>query len=689
MHIPAIIARLLATVALIALIALAAACVEPSAPASSTPLAIAPPTATSSPVPPPATATALPTPTPSPTATATSTPTPTLTPTPSPAPTATHTPTATPTATHTLTPTPTNTPTPTATATNTPTPTATFTTTPTPTATNTPTPTATFTTTSTPTATHTPTATPTATPIPPRAALDPFQNGGRLIANKPDLADAIGALGWVADGVDDSERDALEWLIQIAAFNETTARALLAMEWVANEPSDDELSTLGWFEGLSLDGSDAAIKALALPWVADGVSHTEASVIISMGSIAYWSAAGAAAAESLIALPWVADGVSDAEARVIFDLWKVIASLSAAAAESLIALPWLADGVSDTEAEAITELKWIAEYDLAESVIALPWVADGISDNDKDAIYYLRNIAFNDAGAALQVVGMPFIQTLEGADVEALPVLAGHTLGDLLSLPTLKDGITDDDAPVIALIGQEPDVVDKALAPDSTMLERRTVDLPLAGEVDLVIVRKRPNARRGMDLFENAVREAENLVGEPFPAPYRYVGLHYDDYIPGAGVTNGIDRITIRAKYDSDDSRWGRLALAHEVAHFYWFWGAGWINEGMAQLMASAIENRRVGTPIDFTSGGPCGLARTVTKLEALSNEQYIACMYWIGEGLFVSLLRTLGEDAFWEGARRLYAATLDADGGARIDEVRQAFGADASNVIDRWYEGS
>ena len=139
MHVPAIIARLLSTAALVALVAFAAACVEPSAPAASTPLAIAPPTATSSPVPPTAT--------------------------PSP------------------------------TATNTPTPTATFTATPTPTVTNTPTPTATFTVTPTPTVTNTPTATPTATPVPPRAALARFRNGVRLIQNNPYLADAIGSFG--------------------------------------------------------------------------------------------------------------------------------------------------------------------------------------------------------------------------------------------------------------------------------------------------------------------------------------------------------------------------------------------------------------------------------------------------------------------------------------------------------------
>ena len=402
-------------------------------------------------------------------------------------------------------------------------------------------------------------------------------------------------------------------------------------------------------------------------------------------------------ADEIGALGWVADGVDDSERDALEDIIDFALRRYEATARALLDMPWLADSVSDAEALAIAELRHIiliAKNDLAKSVLALSWLADGVSDSEADSIYVLRNIDFRDADEALKMVGMPFLQTLEGADVRALYTLSrlnADRLEDLLSLPTLKDGITDDDAPVIALAGLKPDVVGKALAPDAdaTMVERRTVDLPLAGEVDLVIVRARPVARRGMDLFENAVREAENLMGEPFPAPYRYVGLLYDDDIPADGTTNAIDIITILPNYDSDDSRWGRLTLAHEVAHFYWRRDAGWINEGMAQLMASAIENRRVGTPIDFTYSGPCEFARTVTELEALSREQYRACYRWIGEGLFVSLLRTLGEDAFWEGARRLYVASLDADGGAGIDEVRQAFGADASDVIDRWYEGN
>ena len=560
----ALIVRALATAALIAFAALAAACVEPTAPAAPTPLAVASPTAT---------ATVLPKPTPSPTATSTSTPT----------PTATHTPT--------------------------------------PTATHTPTPTATPTATPTPTATNTPTATPTATPVPPRAAIEPFGYGSQLIEIKPDLADEIGALGWVADGVDDSERLPLARIIYAALRYETTARALL----------------------------DAA---------------------------------------------WIADGVSDTEMEVIGHLRLISVDL----AQSIIALPWLADGVSDTETEVISDLR-LTPVDLAQSIIALPWLADGVSDTETEAVRRLRFIAKADAAA--RVMDMPFLQTLDAADAAALDSLSGiarydaDQLADILSRPMLKDGVTDDEAPIVSMLydtlRHAPDLLDTLLDPDATTVERRTVELPLAGEVELVIVRASPGARRSMDLLESAVREAENLMGEPLPA--RYVGLLFENAVSHSDFagTNFGTHIAIRPKHDVDDSGYAPRLIAHEVAHYYWTDNAVWINEGMAELMEAAIENRRIGTPLNVARP-PCPFVRSMAALEALAPEKgepAFWCNYSLGERLFVSLLRTLGEDAFWEGARRLYAASLAAPDGAGIEEVRQAFGADAGGVIALWHEGT
>ena len=629
MPIPALIVRPLAIAALIiAFAALVVACGDSSAPAA-TPFAVAPPTATPSPVPPTATATALPTPTPSPTATAT------------------HTPTATPTATHT----------PTATATQTPAPTPTFTATP------------------APTATHT--STPTATPVPPGAVVQPFRNGGWLIENKPDLADAIGAFGWVADGVSDDEREALERTLEIAAFYETSARALLDMAWVADGLSADELDALNSIQYLSHERADAAETLLSMAWVADGVSDAERSALNGLANL---GTDGAETAGAALALSWIADGVSDGEAGVL-DRLGFMARRSVAAAESVIAMSWIADGVSDGDAKAVRNLSLIAQ---------------------------------TDADAAARVADMPFLQTLEAADEAALRSLAniayfaGDRLADTLSRPMLNDGVTDGEAPIVSTLFHTlewaPDLVDALLDSDVVAVERRTVDLPLAGEVDLAIVRARPGARRSMDLLENAVRESENLMGEPLPA--RYVGLLYEDAVAGsfADGTNFGTHIAIRPEYDADDGSFaaGFAAhiIAHEVAHYYWSGNADWIDEGLADMMASAIENRRVGAPLNVTNA-PCPFARSVMALEALAperGEDAFVCNYSIGERLFISLLRALGEDVFWNGARGLYAASRapsaaasdsETAAGAGIADVRQAFGADAGGVIARWHEGT
>ena len=511
----------------------------------------------------------------------------------------------------------------------------------------------------------------------------PFRNGGWLIQNKPDLADAIGAFGWVADGVSDAERGALERILVIAAFYEPTARALLGMAWVADGLSDGELEALNSLQYLSDERADAAETLLSMAWIADGVSETERK---AANGIANLGTGGADAAVDALALSWVADGVSDDEADVL-DRLGFTARRSAAAAESVIALSWIAD--------------------------------DGVSDSDLNAVRSLSFIAQTDEDAAARVADMPFLQTLEAADEAALDSLADiayfaeDRLADTLSRPMLQDGVTDDEAPIVSMLFKTlkwaPEVVDTLLDPDSTTVERRTVDLPLAGEVELVIVRTRPGARRSMDLLENAVREAENLMGAPLPT--RYVGLLYEDAVHASFVAGSFfgTHIAIRPEYDADD---GSLAagfaahiIAHEVAHYYWSSNADWIDEGMADMMASAIENRRVGAPLNVTNA-PCPFARSVEALEALAPEKgddAFVCNYSIGERLFISLLRTLGEDVFWDGARGLYAksralnenaaasssSSPSETAGAGIADVRQAFGADADGAIARWHEGT
>ena len=188
-----------------------------------------------------------------------------------------------------------------------------------------------------------------------------------------------------------------------------------------------------------------------------------------------------------------------------------------------------------------------------------------------------------------------------------------------------------------------------------------------------------------MNLLENAVREAETLMDAPLPYNIDAVWLLFENATSGAGG-NSTAYIVIRPEYDSDDASFAPHIIAHEVAHYYWVDGAFWIGEGMAELMAAVIESERTGRPVRARNA-PCRVVENIMELEALApeyDEPANACYYSLGEGLFLDLLQRLGEDAFWDSARKLYAESLLHSVG--IEDVRQAFGPDANGIISRWY---
>ena len=526
------------------------------------------------------------TPTPQPTETPTPTPQPTETPPPTPTPQPTETPTPTPT------PQPTETPTPTPQPTETPPPTPTPE--PTPTATSSP--------------THTPTPTPT------HSILRSFVNGAYLVQSKRQIAEAILDVSWIADGVEESEREAVQALINFA--------------------------TSGLSETLVMSLMETA-------WVADGVSEDESAAIRHIRATAY-------------------------------------------------------------ESET-----------LAMSLMEAAWLADGVSEDESGVIRDLRRIAQKDADSAARIIAMPFLDSLDPTDVsavETLGILASIYPNDFdraMSHPALADGITDSEAPIVAMLRivyrLDPDLVDVLLDPSDVPLnqskfyvERKTTRLPLSGDVVIAIVRTNPGAQRSMGLVENAVITAENLMARPLPTNYVVV-LFVEDEVFLAGTNFGT-HIAIRPKYDIDDGSHeadsAPSIIAHEVAHYYWSGNADWVDEGMAEFMASVIENRRDRKPIVATNN-PCSLAKSIAELEGLESSSYGAflCNYALGERLFISMYQVLGEDAFWNGARDLYDMSLvDAPNDWRdgtpinINHVRDTFGDEsesAATVISRWYDGT
>ena len=394
-----------------------------------------------------------------------------------------------------------------------------------------------------------------------------------------------------------------------------------------------------------------------------------------------------------------------------------------ALASAILSLSWIADGIDEVEQESAQELLHLATfYESAfGALMEKAWVKDSLDEAETTVVQDLYWAARGDEAAVLRIIEMPFLEDVEPADAVAVTSLRRllrlrpQSFQTVMSHPTIVGGITDDWAKVVATLygvsTTNPRLIGALLDPGRVTLEERAIELPLAGEVDLAIIRTGPGAARSMDLLEHAVRHAEAFMGLPFPTGY--VGHLFGEAVtPSFAGTHFGTHIASHPKYDvDDDSHEAELAghlIAHEVAHYYWSGSSDWIEEGAADFMASAAENARTGQPVGITND-PCGHARTIEELEDLDpareDGRYSAftCNYALGERLFLDLYRSLSEGRFRRGFQELYRLSQAEDeddaesgGGVGMEHLRAAFekGADIAApvvkvVTARWYDGT
>ena len=474
--------------------------------------------------------------------------------------------------------------------------------TPTPTPTKTPTPRpaiATRTPTKTPATgptipTRTPTKAPTTRPPPtptPSVSLRDFTNGRWLEQEDPRLASSIKELGWVRDGIDGTESEAIQDLLYIAVTSRSVVSSLVSLSWVQDGIGTDEAEAIDWINNMS--GAEVMSAVVALGWVQDGIDDAlEVRTIEKLSYIAYddtglglsivslgwvqdgiediearaidWisNIEGAEVMSAVVALGWVRDGINDLEVKTIEEL-SYIAYENTELGLDVVALGWVQDGIEDIEARAIDWISNIKGAEVASAVVALGWVQDSIDDLEVQAFERLSYISLRDTAAALRIVGMPFVETIEPPDISAMASLSRLAASErnifdrVMSHAALRDGISDDLAPIVATLRgvarTNVGLIDILLDPNRVSLERRTVTLPLAGDVVLAIIRTAPGAERSMDLLEHSVRAAERSMGLPLPT--RYVGLLYENAVSGssAGTNFGTHVAITLPEYDIDD----------------------------------------------------------------------------------------------------------------------------------------
>ena len=347
-------------------------------------------------------------------------------------------------------------------------------------------------------------------------------------------------------------------------------------------------------------------------------------------------------------------------------------------------------------------------------VTSKAWYQDGIAEDEAEVAELLRSLDFM-SGSRSELLAMPFLETVEEADVLALEslnqlaLLNWTTLADpsefeeFMLHPAIADGITDEETVFVTVASNayewNPGLIDTLLDPAEVMSERRTIELAMAGEVELVIVRIQPGSAKSMDLLEESVRFAESYMGEPFPV--NLILLLYADAVkPGFVGHNSGTGMVVQPDFDGDDEL--GLIVGHEVAHFYWYGSSQvWLDEGAAEFLAIADADRSLWfdmtdiSPADVMYEYDCADGTTLKSLETLPGPQAEGCDYALGFLFFLDLHQAVGAEEFQRGFRKLYLAgegVWDPESwrARNMADVGESFGAgDAvAGVFEEWVAG-
>ena len=415
--------------------------------------------------------------------------------------------------------------------------------------------------------------------------------------------------------------------------------------------------------------------------------------------------------------------------------------------EKLELLPWIRDGLQPGERADYDYLVRLADkYPFAMSkALDKNWLQDGVARTEFAVI---ESLGLLSADSLVRIIAMPFLERIDPADPNAAAALqqlendSGDDFQRIMAHPTIADGIDDEEAKIVTLMygtnRYRQELVEPLLSGTDVYLEERAIQLPLAGETLLAIIRVQDQRDGLMDSLEIAVRNMEMFVGDPFPTNYAALLLpRFHPVEEPEGVWAGTHQV-ISFRYDTPwSAEVTKVSLAHELAHYYfgsWFGIGGrtarmrdWMAEGAAQFLGNSLSEKvRVGRPVAPTLA-PCHSAKTIAELDAREiaqpgtfaerradidraeedgpqdvDDRWL-CNYTLGEGLFIDLYQELGEETFLQGMGNLYRKTLrddpsdDCEGTyAEICHLRHAFhtavppgdAARVKAIVDKWYYG-
>ena len=193
-----------------------------------------------------------------------------------------------------------------------------------------------------------------------------------------------------------------------------------------------------------------AAAITSLPWVADGIDDAEQQAV--QGLVDIEASVGLDSYPALTNKPWVRDGVDELESSVILRL-RELAVRNESDRQLLVRLAFL-DTQGQVDAGAVELLAGIAadQPDLFRTAVGKPWVADGLGEHEVLVVEGLLRLTESSEDAALLILSLPFLETVEDVDVQTVGALGALAARDseffnaVLGSTWLDDGLDEAEA---------------------------------------------------------------------------------------------------------------------------------------------------------------------------------------------------------------------------------------------------
>ena len=102
------------------------------------------------------------------------------------------------------------------------------------------------------------------------------------------MATSIRELGWIQDGIDATESEAIQDLPYIAVTSRSVAASIVSLSWVQDGVHDVEAGAFRWMNNIG--SARVASSVVSLGWVEDGIEEIEAKAIEVISYVDYGDA---------------------------------------------------------------------------------------------------------------------------------------------------------------------------------------------------------------------------------------------------------------------------------------------------------------------------------------------------------------------------------------------------------------